>query len=90
MLEFLNRDFNEGRGMFYDGNRENAIYTFDGDKAIKWRESNKDKMEKVSITIPPKKKISFMIPLVEDGEVDDKFYEFVYDKKTDSILSGVL
>lgn len=90
MLEFLNRDFNEWRGMFYDGNRENAIYTFDWDKAIKWRESNKDKMEKVSITIPPKKKISFMIPLVEDWEVDDKFYEFVYDKKTDSILSWVL
>lgn len=47
-------------------------------------------MKKITITIPPKKKISFMIPLVEDWEVDEQFYDFVYDKKTDSVLSWIL
>lgn len=76
--------------MFFDGNKENAIFTFDSVGAKKRWESNQDKMQKVSITIPPKKKLTFMIPIVEEWEVDDKFYDFVYDKKTDSILAWVL
>lgn len=87
---FVNRNYSEGRWLFYDGNKENTIFTFDPKVARKRWDDNQDKMQKVSITIPPKKKISFMIPLVEEWEVDDSFYDFVYDKKTDSILSWIL
>lgn len=90
MFSFIYRDFTEGRWIFFDGIKENGIFTYNANEARKWRESNEDKMKKVSITIPPKKKISFMIPIVDDWEVDDTFYDFVYDKKTDSILSWVL
>lgn len=87
---YIYRNYSEWRGIFFDGSKENAIYTFDWAKAKRWREDNQDKMKKVSINIPPKKKLSFMIPIVEDWEVDESFYDFVYDKKTDSILAGIL
>jgi len=66
MLSFLNRDYNEGRGMFFNGVNENSIFTFNPQEAKKRWNTNQDKMKKVSLIIPPKKKISFMIPIVED------------------------
>jgi hypothetical protein len=47
-------------------------------------------LERVKIEIPPKDKILLHIPIVEDGDTDESFYDFAYNPKTDSILSGIL
>lgn len=87
---FLYRNYTEWRGMFFDGKNENLIYTQNAKEANAWWTSNQNILKKVSIVIPPKKTISFMIPIVESWEIDEWFYDFVYDKKTDSVLSGIL
>ena len=78
---FLYKDWDDQRGLFYNGEKVNLKYTLDPAEAEEWYEKNKKLMVMVNIKRPPNLEIPTNIPLWTDKllkqDIDTKFLTFI-------------
>jgi hypothetical protein len=77
----LYKDWDDQRGLFYNGEKVNLKYTLDPAEAEEWYEKNKKLMVMVNIKRPPNLEIPTNIPLGTDKllkqDIDTKFLTFI-------------
>lgn len=81
MYWFLYKDWDNERGLFFDGQEHNLRYTLNAREAKRRYEENKSIMVSVNIKRPPNIEVPVQIPLETDklkvAEIDTHFLEFI-------------
>ena len=81
MYGYLYKDWDNDRGLFYDGNEINLKYTLDPNEAKERYEKHKKLMVLVNIKRPPDLEIPVQIPLGTDKllkqDIDTRFLTFI-------------
>lgn len=81
MYWWLYKDFENSRGLFYNGDEMTLKYTLDPKEAKEWYEKNKSKMVTVYIKRPPDLEVPVQLPLetkpLLKKDIDTKFLTFI-------------